>query len=178
MVLFVFGLHYLMPMVVNQNGEFVSLRPHTAQHLLILIILSRVPLPELMQWRTQRILLIIGVCFPKCLREKVSGLTFTPTRKQEMSHYKILNGRSVLLDYWLYFVTRSHETSHRQAKQFKRVVYITFSEYSVDLKLVDDGSSVSEISQNCDTDIRSEMAWEDSRPNVKVFLPLTCVCHD
>ena len=98
-----------------------------------------------------------------------------------MSHYKISNGRSALLAFWYYshyFVTRLHETSHRQAKQFKRVVYIAFSEYSVDLKLVDDGSSVSEISQDSDTDMRSETAREDSRPNATVFLPLTCVCHD
>ena len=124
---------------------------------------------------------IIGVCFPRCLMEKDSGLTFTPTRKQETSHYKILNGRSVLLNFWcyrLYFVTRSHETSHRQAKQFKRVVYVTFSEYSVDLKLVNDGSSVSEISQDSDMDMRLETAQEDSCPDPMVSLPLTCVCHD
>jgi hypothetical protein len=46
-----------------------------------------------------------------------------------------------LLDFWNYrhyFVTRLLETSHRQAKQFKKAIYITFSEYSIGLKLIDE----------------------------------------
>ena len=69
-------------------------------------------------------------------------------------------------------VARSHDTSHRQAKQFKRVVYIAFSEYSTDVKLVDDGSSDDSESSHNDDD--AEMASgadrdrDRSRPDVKV----------
>lgn len=69
-------------------------------------------------------------------------------------------------------VARSHDTSHRQAKQFKRVVYIAFSEYSADLKLVDDGSSDNSENSHDEDDAemasRADRTQDRSRPDVKV----------
>jgi hypothetical protein len=83
-----------------------------------------------------------------------------------MSQLKTLNGMFVLqLRRSLLILLHRSNENHRQAKQFKKCIYIAFSEWSDDLRLIDDD----EEGFGSDNDVTmSSESPEDSDVDVKV----------